>query len=137
VRFGTGQPPMASSRGVLRSPVAVLHGIVNDGMTDLHDLELDTPARVQRLALGRAAAELVDLCVRKGMVIPFIISMVSPNGVILVVRTGPEALVINPILEHYSEPIATYPVTITVVDRNGEASAWRLNADGLLTSTRH
>lgn len=101
------------------------------------DIEVETPARLQRLALGRATAELVDLCVGKGMIVPFTIAMLSPNGVFIVVRTDRAAAIIETVLEHYPEPIAAYPVTITVVDRTGEASAWRLGENGVLTGTVH
>jgi uncharacterized protein GlcG (DUF336 family) len=100
-------------------------------------IEIETPARLQQLALGRAAADVVDICVGKGMMTPLTVAMVGPNGVVIVVRTDRDARLINPVVEHYPEPLAAYPVTITVVDRNGEALAFRLSAEGTLSATRH
>ncbi len=96
-------------------------------------LEFDTPLRQQQLAFGRAAADLVDRCTTQGLRIPFTIAMVGRNGVVVAVRTGPDAKSIVPILEYYPDRVAAYPVTVIVVDRGGEVSPWTLEENGTLS----
>jgi hypothetical protein len=64
-------------------------------------------------------ADVLNNCRRTGMVLPYIVSAISPNGNVTVVRMDGEN--VDVLAEHYEGGGSRLPMTITVVDQKNEA----------------
>jgi hypothetical protein len=64
-------------------------------------------------------ADVLNNCRRTGMVLPYIVSAISPNGNVTVVRMDGEN--IDVLAEHYEGGGLRLPMTIAVIDHKNEA----------------
>jgi hypothetical protein len=76
--------------------------------------------------------EAFNQCIAHGMKLPFIVSAISINGSVLVLRVndgrGPDMLA-----EHFEDDVFTSPVNLMVVDRHGEAARVLIAASGKIS----
>jgi hypothetical protein len=63
--------------------------------------------------------DVLNNCHRTGMILPYIVSSISPNGSVTVVRMDGENVEV--LAEHYEGGGFRLPMTIAVVDQKNEA----------------
>ena len=79
--------------------------------------------------LSNLLAELLDQCAEDGMVFPFIVCGISPNGSVCVSRI--DGVGGTQILAEYTEPPGfKVPMTIVVVDQNNTAARITIDHEG-------
>ena len=80
-------------------------------MDDFNELQTD---------LTNSIAVFIRECRKGGMVMPFIVCAVSPNGSVVVTRVGSGDA--EPLAEHYEAHGFSVPMTIMIVDQENTAA---------------
>ena len=85
-------------------------------------------------ALANEIGEMLNTCLEKGMVLPFIVVSVSTNGSVLVLRyeQGDEGLDAVPLAEHFVQPGFDLPINCMLVDQVGDAARIVIAQDGIV-----
>ena len=92
--------------------------------------------------LPNRLAEVLTECLNTGMVPPFIVASISPNGGVYVMRyvaaesglkAEPLVVKVEPLAEHAVEPGLLLPINIMIVDQTGEAARVVINQTGTMT----
>jgi hypothetical protein len=65
---------------------------------------------------------IYDHCADQGMVLPWIVCSVSPNGSTLVMRMHGDGTPVDVLAEHYEPQGVVLPMTIMVLDQRNEAA---------------
>jgi hypothetical protein len=77
--------------------------------------------------LSEWLADVLKSCHRTGMVLPYIVSGISPNGTVTVIRMDGENVEV--LAEHYEGGGSQLPMTITVIDQRNEAVRVTITSD--------
>ena len=92
-------------------------------------------ARGSNMNHGELQSDLTDCiaavireCRHDGMVMPFIVCAVSPNGSVVVSRVGSGDA--EPLVEHYEARGFSVPMTIVVVDQENTVAKATITPDG-------
>ncbi len=70
--------------------------------------------------LGAVLAEVIEMCIEREMVRPFILISASRNGSVLALRCNEDGEP-DVLAEHYEDELFLAPVNVMVVDQNDEA----------------
>jgi hypothetical protein len=77
--------------------------------------------------LSEWLADVLNSCHRTGMVLPYIVCGISPNGSVTVIRMDGENVEV--LAEYYEGGGFRLPMTITVIDQKNEAVRITINSD--------
>lgn len=94
-------------------------------MTILQGDELETATR----DITDAMREALETCVERGMKLPFILCSASPNGSIICMRFRSGGIEPEALCEHFEPEGFRMPVTLMVLDQNGEAARVTITAE--------
>ena len=86
-------------------------------MTTLQGDELETATG----DITDAMREALETCVERGMKLPFILCSASPNGSVICMRVRGGGIEPEQLCEHFEPEGFRMPVTLMVLDQNGEA----------------
>ncbi len=79
--------------------------------------------------LTEVMGEFLQVCEKKGMVLPFILIGASPNGSVLALRVIGDGSDGEVLAEHYEDEGFRVPVTCVVIDQTGEAARATIRAE--------
>jgi hypothetical protein len=96
-------------------------------------MELDQRVAKTLEELAGQMTEALKHCLSIGMVLPFIVSTVSPNGSVYVIRyvEAGKDLRAEPLALHTEESGFALPVNIIIVDQTGQAVLVAINQAGM------
>lgn len=83
--------------------------------------------------LNELLAEVFDHCEADGLVLPWIVTALAPNGSVLVVRMRGDGTPADVLAEHYEGGVFIAPMTIVVLDQRNEAAKVVIEATGKRT----
>jgi len=86
-------------------------------MTTLQGDELEVATK----DITEAMREALETCVERGMKLPFILCSTSPNGSVICMRVRGGGIEPEELCEHFEPEGFRMPVTLMVLDQNGEA----------------